>query len=129
MGSKRLILEEEDAVLDVLCLLCNLNTRRPYGKLGRVETINYLSCKGMSSELTNIMPLFPGCAAMLQQFRILWWNRKKRMKARGDTEQINRTEEALAQIKELQADMGEMQGGMERIMEHFNVSASQSERT
>jgi hypothetical protein len=51
------------------------------------------------------------------------------MKARGDTGQINRTEEALAQIKELQADMGEMKGDRERIMEQFNVPASQSERT
>jgi hypothetical protein len=61
MGSKRLILEEEDAVLDVLCLLCNLNTRRSYGELGSVEIINYLFCMGMSSELTKMMPLFPGC--------------------------------------------------------------------
>jgi hypothetical protein len=61
MGSKRLILGEEDTVLDVLFLLCNLNTRQPYGELGTVETINYLSCMGMSSELTKIMPLFPGC--------------------------------------------------------------------
>jgi hypothetical protein len=51
------------------------------------------------------------------------------MKARGGTGQINRTEEALAQMKELQADMGEMKGDKERIMEQFNVPASQSERT
>jgi hypothetical protein len=63
MGTKCRILEEEDAVLDVLCLLCNLNTRRPYGELGSVETINFLSCMGMTSELTKIVPLFPGCGS------------------------------------------------------------------
>jgi hypothetical protein len=85
---------------------------------------------GMSSELTKMMPLFPGCGCNGPTVSdLVWWNRKKRMKARGDTGQINRTEEALAQIKELQADMGEMKGDRERIMEQFNVPASQSERT
>ena len=126
LGSKRLILEEEEAVLDIQCQLCSVHTRRPYGELGSVDQVNFLCCMGVSSELTKLMPLFVGCGCDGAKVSEIVTELKKRMKLRGDTGQIIRTEETLNEIKHLRADMHEMKSNMERIMAHLNVPTQEA---
>eukprot|EP00521_Asterionellopsis_glacialis_P007595 CAMPEP_0195291604 /NCGR_PEP_ID=MMETSP0707-20130614/7889_1 /TAXON_ID=33640 /ORGANISM="Asterionellopsis glacialis, Strain CCMP134" /LENGTH=180 /DNA_ID=CAMNT_0040351937 /DNA_START=102 /DNA_END=644 /DNA_ORIENTATION=+ len=121
LGTKRLILEEEEAVLDIQCPLCSVHTRRPYGELGSVDRVNCFCCTGVSSALSRTMPLFVGSGCDVDKVSEIVAELKKRMKSRGDTGQINRTEEALQEIKNLRTEMSEMKTNMERIMVHLKV--------
>ena len=42
IGTKTLVLEDEEVVFTVRGGMCNVNTRRPYGELGSVDRINCL---------------------------------------------------------------------------------------
>jgi hypothetical protein len=93
MGSKRIILDEEEAVAEVrLCGLCSVDTRRPYGELGSVDKVNFLCCSGVGSDLSKSMPIFVGCGCEDDRVSEIVAELKKRMKARGDTGQIRKTE-------------------------------------
>merc|ERR1712086_1180309 len=99
IGNKVMVLEPEEAVLKVTNPCCSVETRRPYGELGSVDTTNCLCCVGVSSDLSKQMPVFVGwgCDGIL--VATIVEELKKRMKVRGDTGNIQRIEAVQQQLK------------------------------
>jgi hypothetical protein len=129
MGKKRIILDEEEAVAEVECGLCSVNTRRPYGELGSVDKVNCLCCTGVSSELSKSIPMFVGWGCDDTRVSEIVAELKKRMKARGDTGQIQKAEMTLQEIKQLRVEMTEMKQDMKALLTHFHVAAPVSSPT
>jgi len=122
MGSKRMVLEEEEAVLMINCPpCCSINTRRPYGELGSVDKNNCLCCKGVSSDLNKSFPLFVGWGCDDAKVTEIVSELKARMKARGDTGQIERAEETLSEVKHLREEVSSLKADMKLLMQHLNV--------
>ena len=67
------------------------------------------------------MPLYTGCGCEEDKVSEIVTELKRRMKARGDTGQIARTEEALKEIHELRNEMAELKTDMKLIMKALNV--------
>ena len=127
MGKKTMILEEEEAVLAINCQpFCNIETRRPYGELGSVDQTSCLCCTGVSSNLSKSMPLFPGCGCEYSKVGEIVQELKRRMKARGDTGQIAKTEEALKELHELRVEMKELKVDMKLLLDAMKVPSSSS---
>ena len=122
-GSKRIILEEEEAVYEVKCGICNVDTRRPYGELGSVDKGNCLCCVGVSSELTKGAPINIGWGCENEAVDEIVSELKKRMKERGDTGQIKKAEKNLEEIQKLQVEVSEMKKDMKLLLAHFNITA------
>ena len=107
IGTKILILEPEEAVLETRCSCCyHSNSRRPYGELGSVDATTCCFCTGFTSNLTSIagtpMVLCPGCGNDNDRVENIVAELRRRMRTRGDTGQIQRAEENARRIMELQ---------------------------
>jgi hypothetical protein len=50
----------------------------------------------------------------------------RRMKQRGDTAQIQRTEDALAELKLLREELGEVKSDMKLVLSALNVEQEES---
>mmetsp|Transcript_23667 Transcript_23667/g.58019 ORF Transcript_23667/g.58019 Transcript_23667/m.58019 type:complete len:201 (-) Transcript_23667:95-697(-) len=127
MGTKRIILDEEEAVAQIECACYNINTRRPYGELGSVDKVQYLCCTGVSSELSKNMPIFIGWGCEDETVSEIVAELKKRMKARGDTGQIQKAELALQEIRALRKENQLLREDMKALLAHFNVPAASEE--
>merc|ERR1719373_1389030 len=124
MGTKRIILDEEEAVAQIECASCyNINTRRPYGELGSVDKVQYLCCTGVSSELSKNMPIFIGWGCEDEKVSEIVAELKKRMKARGDTGQIQKAEIALQEIRALREENRLLREDMKALLDHFHIAA------
>mmetsp|Transcript_19220 Transcript_19220/g.27038 ORF Transcript_19220/g.27038 Transcript_19220/m.27038 type:complete len:184 (-) Transcript_19220:245-796(-) len=121
IGRKSLSLEHEEAIYSVSGGCCDVNTRRPYGELGSVDVINCLCCNGVTSDIFKGYPLFLNdthkSATIVAEL-------KKRMKERGDTGQIRRTEETLSEVKALKSEVAQLREDMQSIMKHLRVPPS-----
>ena len=120
-GTKKFILEPEEAVFEVKCCLCDVTTRRPYGELGSVDRSNCCCFVGVTSGLTKDQPICPGsgCDAALVDEIVA--ELKARMKQRGDTGNIQRAEATLEAVTALRAEVADMKGDMQLIMQHLGV--------
>ena len=120
--SKTMVLEEEEAILETNCQpFCTIHTRRPYGELGSIDTQYCLCCSGVSSDLSKSLPIFIGWGCNYDQVNDIVTELKIRMKSRGDTGQIERTEQALYEIQQLRNEMMEMKSDIKLIMKSLNV--------
>lgn len=126
VGTKKLILEEEEVVYEVNCCLCNLNTRRPYGELQNVDVCKFLCCTGLSTSLFGGCIVCPGTGCSYGLVNEVVYEMKKRMKDRGDTGQIRRTEEALIKLKSLREEIGEMRNDLRAIMNKLAIERNPS---
>ena len=127
MGKKTMILEQEEAVLAIDCQpFCSIETRRPYGELGSVDQTSCLCCTGVSSNLSQSMPLFIGWGCEYNKVGEIVQELKRRMKARGDTGQIAKTEAALKELHELRAEMKELKADMKLVLNALKVPSSSS---
>lgn len=131
LGTKRFILEPEEAVLDVRCCLCDVNTRRPYGELGSVDSSNCCCFVGVTSGLTKDQPICPGsgCDAALVDEIVA--ELKARMKQRGDTGNIQRAQatlEAAMALRAEVADAADLKSDMQLVMAHLGESVSSRRR-
>lgn len=117
-----LILEHEEAV-KYDTTICGENvSRRPYGELGSVDKGN-CCCFVVAS--SNLGPISPGCGCNGEDVDQIVTELKKRMKGRGDTGQIKRTEEILNKVTELEGKiqkMDKMDEKLDLIMKHLNIS-------
>ena len=120
-GTKTMILEPEEAVFKVDCGLCNTVTRRPYGELGSVDKVRYGCCIGVGSELTAKMPICPGNGCNEPLVDEIVADLKRRMKARGDTGQIQRAEQMLVEVRRVGEDVAEIKANVEAIMDHLKI--------
>jgi hypothetical protein len=121
LGTKRFILDEEEAVEEVKCALCSVNTRRPYGELGSVDKMNVLCCVGVNSELSKKMPVFVGWGCDDPKVSEIVAELKRRMKARGDTGQIQKADMALQEIKQLRTELADVRHDMKALLAHLQV--------
>lgn len=122
LGTKTLRLEDEEAYYEVRCCLCHTSTRRPYGELGSVDSINCLCCQGLYSELFQGWCVAPGCGCRNDPMVAeIVSELKSRMKDRGDTGQIRRTEQAHEEIKCLREEMSEMKADLKTIMRALKI--------
>mmetsp|Transcript_16162 Transcript_16162/g.37115 ORF Transcript_16162/g.37115 Transcript_16162/m.37115 type:complete len:165 (+) Transcript_16162:856-1350(+) len=121
MGKKTLVLEEEEVYYEVRGGLCDITTRRPYGELQNVAKENVLCCSGFSSGLMQGMVLCPGSGCNHDLVDEIVTKMKRRMKERGDTGQIRRTEDALMEIKALKSDIEDIKRNMQTIATSLNV--------
>ncbi|CAM9826357.1 unnamed protein product [Phaeothamnion confervicola] len=101
----KVVLEAEEAVFSSQCPCCNIETRRPYGELGSVDSTNCCCCVGVGSGLTGGMAVFPGCGCDAALVNEIVAEMKKRQQERGDTAQLLRTEEQAEQMALLHAKM------------------------
>jgi len=121
---KTLTLEEEEAYYEVHCGICNADTRRPYGELGSVDKTNVLCCKGVSSDLFRGWCVAPGCGCQEEKVDEIVAELKARMKERGDTGQIRRTDEVVEEVRALREDVSEMKEDMKKIMQALNIEVA-----
>eukprot|EP00501_MAST-03F_sp_TOSAG23-6_P001670 GSMAST32.ASY1.ANO1.1740.1 assembled CDS len=108
IGKKIIRLEAEEAVLETTCICCNETTRRPYGELGSVDKGSYLCCVGVASNLTKSMPICPGNGCDTPLVLELVEELKARMKSRGDTGQIQRSEALSARLCNVESKIDQM---------------------
>ena len=83
--------------------LCGKNVaKHPYGELGSVERGNCCCCVAADSAFG---PISPGCGCDGEKVDDIVTVLKERMRARGDTAQIKRTEETLERLQEVDAKL------------------------
>ena len=120
--STKIILEAEEAVkVDVT--ICGTNTsRRPYGELGSVDKGN---CCCFVIGKSNLGEIFPGWGCENDKVEQIVIELKKRMKGRGDTAQIRRTEDILQKFAVLEEKFEKLEGidaKLDAIMKHLDIS-------
>lgn len=114
LGKKTLRMEAEEAVLSYDCLCCDGNTRRPYGELGSVDVSHCGPCIGFSSNLAKDFPIYPGNCCETALVNEIVDELKNRMKQRGDTGQIKRTEAMAEHVLAIETKI-------DAIMAHMNI--------
>jgi hypothetical protein len=83
--------------------LCgNHVSKRPYGELGSVDRSTCLCCISAQSAFG---PLSPGCGCETEMVDLIVSELKRRMRERGDTAQIKRSEETLVRLDEVDAKL------------------------
>lgn len=114
-----LVLEPEEAVLVKSNICSTTNKRMPYGELGSVDKNTACGCcTGVGSNLT------PGEGQMIQpklgcdedSVGEIVAELKARMKARGDTGNIQRAEQQIDMLVSLQKEVSDMQAKLNAIM-------------
>ena len=109
--------------------LCNVDSRRPYGELQSVDKANCFCCIGVASALLQSGPVCPGMGCDNDYVNEIVTEMKKRMKERGDTAQLLRTEEALVEIKELRSEVSNIRSDLGAIMKALNVTPTSTSPT
>lgn len=130
LSSKTLILEPEEAVLHVQCTPCvDASTRRPYGELGSVDVVHACGCcYSFSSDLTPAQGdapggLSPGCGCEGDLVAEIVKELKARMAARGDTGNIIRAEQTLAQVNATREEVQQINAKLDMVINYLNSSS------
>eukprot|EP00603_Paraphysomonas_imperforata_P006110 CAMPEP_0114423782 /NCGR_PEP_ID=MMETSP0103-20121206/6336_1 /TAXON_ID=37642 ORGANISM="Paraphysomonas imperforata, Strain PA2" /NCGR_SAMPLE_ID=MMETSP0103 /ASSEMBLY_ACC=CAM_ASM_000201 /LENGTH=188 /DNA_ID=CAMNT_0001592475 /DNA_START=25 /DNA_END=591 /DNA_ORIENTATION=+ len=126
IGTKTLILEPEEAVLETKCCCCyHSNSRRPYGELGSVDATTCCFCTGFTSGLTVVMGnstiLCPGNGCDNEKVETIVAEMRRRMRTRGDTGQILRAEENAKKIFELHQTMTLLLKKTDALLEFHHI--------
>lgn len=83
--------------------LCGVHiSKRPYGELGSVDRSTCLCCVSVDSAFG---PISPGCGCDAETVDELVVLLKERMRTRGDTAQIQRAEQTLKRLDEVDAKL------------------------
>lgn len=77
-------------------------SKRPYGELGSVDRSTCLCCISVESAFG---PISPGCGCDTERVDEIVMELKQRMRQRGDTAQIQRTEETLQRLTEVETKL------------------------
>mmetsp|Transcript_18698 Transcript_18698/g.45064 ORF Transcript_18698/g.45064 Transcript_18698/m.45064 type:complete len:169 (-) Transcript_18698:188-694(-) len=124
-ASRRLILEPEEAVLEDKNICCTSTKRAPYGEMGTVDKSNCLCCVGMTTGLTGsgegAQPISPGCGCSEALVNEILEELKKRIKARGDTGQIQRTEKTQQLLQVTVGQVTELNAKVDLILRQMNI--------
>jgi len=132
MGKKKLVMDEEEAVLTTDCPCCTSVQRRPYGELGGVEKGTCLCLTCLSGDLFSIGGgnkggcIIPGGGCNnAKTVEHIYDTLKERMANRGDTGQVRRAEEHLDQMAQLRKDMDSVNQKLDLIMSHLRIGTIQ----
>ena len=101
---------------------CGTNVqRRPYGELGSVDRGTACGCcVNVGSALG---PISPGWNCEESLVNEIVEELKARMKTRGDTGQIQRAEQQIDKLTELQNDMTTMDKKIDAILAHLQIAS------
>lgn len=92
--------------------LCGTHvSKRPYGELGSVDRGTCCCCISVESAFG---PLSPGCGCEQEKVDEIVTDLKQRMRTRGDTAQIQRAEETLERLDQVDAKL-------DAILDHLNI--------
>ena len=117
---QKLFLEPEEAHL-VTTTCCSTQTqRRPYGELQAVEHLRCLGCCHCFQFAET--KVSPQCFCAGDLVAEIVKELKTRMKARGDTGQIQRAETMLEELKEVQHDVEAMNSKIDAILAHLKIT-------
>mmetsp|Transcript_86860 Transcript_86860/g.202184 ORF Transcript_86860/g.202184 Transcript_86860/m.202184 type:complete len:338 (-) Transcript_86860:109-1122(-) len=129
---QKLILEPEEAILQTSTPCSELTKRLPYGELGRVEHATACGfCHQFNSNLSNIgesgeqEPISPGCGCNAELVEEIVMELKARMKGRGDTGNIQRAEEALTMMRQLNGRSEHQAAKIDAILASLSVPLPQ----
>lgn len=121
MGTKTLTLEPEEAVYSVDCAFCTKNQRKPYGELGSVDVVVCFGC--LHTVGTNFdFPICPRSGCDKDMSDEITAELKKRMKERGDTGQVRRSEQAVEAINHAHVKL-------DLILQHLNIPVPPPQQT
>lgn len=126
LGTRTLTLEAEEAFLTTQNWCCTVHTRRPYGELQSVDRVNYCGCVGVGGPLFPYGVVCPGAGCDADLVNTVVRAMKERMKNRGDTGQIRRTEEALEQIQALRKEVSGLRQDVRAVMKALDVETPSS---
>lgn len=116
-------LEPEEAVLVTSTCCSTTNSRRPYGELGTVDKMT--SCGCCVSFKFGDAVLSPECGCANSLVTEIVAELKARMKQRGDTGQIQRTEAVLNEVHNIRAELNNVNGNIARLDAKMDALISQ----
>mmetsp|Transcript_78022 Transcript_78022/g.220587 ORF Transcript_78022/g.220587 Transcript_78022/m.220587 type:complete len:324 (-) Transcript_78022:30-1001(-) len=132
MISITLHLEPEEAVLETKTCISNETRRMPYGELGSVEKTTSCGCcysfdsnLSPTSEGTKV-PISPGCGCDAALVDEVVAELKGRMKARGDTGNIQRAEESLKLMRQLASGAGWQDAKFDALLQNLRLPVPQT---
>ena len=114
-------LESEELVMHTKCFCYDDISRKPYGELGSVEKMSICCCSCIYWEKRVNCPLAVGWGCEGTKVDEIVTELHKRMKARGDTGQIQKLEEVMAEVQRLKREMKGMNVSMELLLHHFGL--------
>jgi hypothetical protein len=97
-----LLLDKEEVTKTDITLCGQVESKRPYGELGSVDRSNCFCCVGVESAFG---PISPGCGCEAAKVDDVVVELKGRMRTRGDTAQIQRAEQTLQRLDEVDAKL------------------------
>lgn len=105
--TKKLVLTDEEVIMKISNCVGKAEKRLPYGELGSVDEIRaYGCCYGFRSDISEVdpltnqkIPIIPGCGCSGKTVTKIVTELKARMKGRGDTGNIHRSEECMLRQK------------------------------
>jgi hypothetical protein len=97
-----LLLDKEEVTKTDITLCGKVESKRPYGELGSVDRSNCFCCVGVESAFG---PISPGCGCEAAKVDDVVVELKGRMRTRGDTAQIQRAEQTLQRLDEVDAKL------------------------
>ena len=121
IGKKTLMLESEELVLQTECCYYDDISRKPYGEVGSVEKMSLCCCSCLYWEKRVKCPLAVGWGCEGERVDEIVGELHKRMKARGDTGQIQKLEEVMEEVQRLKREMKGMNVSMELLLNHFGL--------
>mmetsp|Transcript_16860 Transcript_16860/g.37220 ORF Transcript_16860/g.37220 Transcript_16860/m.37220 type:complete len:168 (+) Transcript_16860:51-554(+) len=125
LSSRRLILEPEEVVLVDSNPCCTSTKRAPYGEIGAVEKGNVLCCVGISMPMTGsgeaAQPISPGCGCSEALVNEIVEELKKRIQARGDQGQIQRTEQTQQLVQQALGQVAHLNVKIDLIMKELKI--------
>jgi len=119
MGHDHLFLEPEEVVREVTDCCSASKQRRPYGELGSVDATRCCFC--FTSVSTNFGALSPGCGCETDLVEEIAAELKQRMKARGDTGNIQRQEETIQLVLEVLKRVEHQDLRLNALMQQMSV--------
>jgi len=110
-------MDNEEVTLTVVNLCGTSVSRRPYGELGSVDRSTCCCFVAAESGLGSISP---GCGCETEQVDDIVQELKLRMRGRGDTAQIQRAEEQISRLDDIDAKL-------DLIMKHLKIEHLQQQ--
>ena len=117
---RTLVLAPEEVTLEASSVCCHNKKRVPYGELGGVERANCCGCAAFGGGALGDS-IVPGCGCESVLVDEFVGTLKERRRARGDTAQIQRAEQALDRVAALEQRLSGVDAKLDALLAHLNV--------
>ena len=117
---RTLVLAPEEVTLENVMVCSSSKKRVPYGELGGVDFVSCCGCAAFSGGTLG-ESIVPGWGCQHEMVDEIVATLKERQRARGDTAQIQRAEQALERVAALELRLGSVDAKMDALLAHLNV--------